>query len=161
MRIEAEIAIGRARAEVFDYIAHAERLPEYVTDFDSVKQESDGQPGLGTTYSYKMSRGAEGTFEWTEFEPQSRLAWHGPPAKAGPGSMEPSGWWELSDSDSGTRVALVMTPKPGGLFRLMAPLMAMGMRRGNAAALERLKQRLEGGSEAGGSTAGSGGEAPS
>src|SRR5205814_2021019 len=94
----------------------------------------------GTTYSYKMERGqAEGTFEWTEFEPHSRLAWHGPPAKAGPGSMEPSGWWELADADGGTRVKLVMTPKPGGLFRIMAPLMTFGMRRGNAKALERLR----------------------
>jgi hypothetical protein len=38
-----------------------------------------------------------------------------------------------------------MEPKPGGLFKLMAPLMSMGMRKGNAKALERLKQRLEGG----------------
>jgi len=38
-----------------------------------------------------------------------------------------------------------MTPQPGGLFKLLAPLMSLGMRRGNAKALERLKQRLEGG----------------
>jgi hypothetical protein len=37
----------------------------------------------------------------------------------------------------------VMTPKPGGLFRLLAPFMAGGMRKGNARALERLKQQLE------------------
>src|SRR5919204_541301 len=82
--------------------------------------------------------------EVVKFEPPARLAWHGPPAKSGPGSMEPSGWWELSDEGTGTRVKLVMTPKPGGLFRLLAPLMSMGMRKGNAKALERLKQRLEG-----------------
>jgi hypothetical protein len=92
-----------------------------------------------------MARGqAEGTFEWTEFDPSSRLAWHGPPAKAGAGSMEPSGWWELSDQGAGTHVKLVMTPKPGGLFVLLAPFMSAGMRKGNAKALERLKQRLEG-----------------
>jgi uncharacterized protein YndB with AHSA1/START domain len=147
MRVESEIVIAKPRSEVFDYIARGERLPEYVTDFASVKQESEGQPGLGTTYSYKMGRGgAEGTFEWTEFEPPSRLAWHGPPAKAGPGSMEPSGWWEFSDSGTGTQVKLVMTPKPGGLFRLIAPLMGMSMRKGNAKALDLLKQRLERGS---------------
>jgi uncharacterized protein YndB with AHSA1/START domain len=144
MHVEAEITVERPRSEVFDYIARAERLPEYVTEFAWVRQASDGEPARGTGYSYKMARGqAEGTFEWTEFEPHSRLAWHGPPAKAGPGSMEPSGWWELSDADGGTHVKLVMTPKPGGLFKLMAPLMSMGMRRGNAKALDRLKQRLE------------------
>jgi uncharacterized protein YndB with AHSA1/START domain len=155
MHLEAEITVERPRAEVFDYIARGEKLPEYVTDFSWVKQDSDGEPTLGTTYSYKMARGAEGTFNWTEFEPSSRLAWHGPPAKAGPGSMEPSGRWELSDAGTGTRVKLVMTPKPGGLFRMMAPLMAMTMRRGNAAALQRLKGKLEGspGESSGGAAA--------
>jgi hypothetical protein len=57
--------------------------------------------------------------------------------------MEPSGSWELSDQDGGTRVKLVMTPKPGGLFKLLSPLMAMGMKGGNARALQKLKQRLE------------------
>jgi uncharacterized protein YndB with AHSA1/START domain len=147
MHLEAETTVDRPRAEVFAYIAHAERLPEYVTEFASVRPVSEGEPGLGTQYAYTMARGqATGTFEWTEFEPSSRLAWQGPPAKTGPGSMEPAGWWELSEEGGGTRVKLVMTPTPGGLFKLLAPLMAMGMRRGNAKALERLKQQLEGGS---------------
>jgi uncharacterized protein YndB with AHSA1/START domain len=153
MHVEAETTVSRPRSEVFEYIAHAERLPEYVTDFDSVSQSSPGEPAEGTEYSYKMSRGAEGTFEWTEFEPDSKLAWHGPPAKAGPGSMEPSGWWELSDEGSATRVKLVMTPKPGGLFKVMAPLMSFGMRKGNAKALGRLKERLEGRSSLSATTA--------
>src|SRR3954470_23299306 len=145
MHVEAEITVARPRSEVFDYIARGERLPEYVTDFAWVKQDSDGDPAKGTQYSYKMQRGqAEGTFEWTEFEPQSKLAWHGPPAKAGPGSMEPSGWWELSDAGGGTRVKLVMAPEPGGLFKVLAPFMSMSMKKGNAKALERLKQRIEG-----------------
>src|SRR3954467_4812433 len=146
MHLEAETTVDRPRAEVFDYIAHAERLPEDVPQFAGVKQASGGEPQHGTRYSYKMERGqAEGTFDWTEFEPHSRLAWHGPPAKAGPGSMEPSGRWELTDEGARTRVKLVMTPKPGGLFKLMAPLMSFGMRKGNAKALEKLKQQLEGG----------------
>ena len=145
MHVEAETTVDRPRAEVFDYIAHAERLPEYVTQFAWVKQDSEGEPQRGTRYSYKMEQGqAEGTFDWTEFEPPTRLAWHGPPAKAGPGSMEPAGWWELTDEGAGTRVKLVMAPKPGGLFKLMAPLMSFGMRKGNAQALERLKAQIEG-----------------
>jgi uncharacterized protein YndB with AHSA1/START domain len=141
---EAEITIDRPRADVFDYIAHAEYLPEYVTDFASVKQLADGTPGQGTEYGYEMVRGqVQGTFEWTEFSEPSGLAWHGPPAKSGPGSMEPSGRWELSDQGAGTRVKLVMTPKPGGLFALLSPLMAIGMKSGNAKAMRRLKERLE------------------
>jgi uncharacterized protein YndB with AHSA1/START domain len=146
MHIEAQTTISRPRSEVFGHLAHAERLPEYVTDFAWVKQVSPGEPARGTEYSYKMKRGqAESTFEWTEFESPSKLAWHGPPAKAGPGSMEPAGSWELSDEGESTRVTLVMAPKPGGLFKLMAPLMSGTMRKGNARALDLLKQQLEGG----------------
>ena len=143
MQIESEVEVSRPRSDVFDYIAHAEYLPKYVTDFETVTQVSDGEPGVGTRYSYKMGRGAQGTFEWTRFEPASQLAWHGPAVKAGLGSMEPAGWWELSETAEGTNVKLVMAPKPGGVFKLLAPLMAAGMRRGNAQALERLKRQLE------------------
>src|SRR5215213_7208489 len=129
---EAEIVVARPRAEVFDYLAHAERLPEYIDDFETVTHEEDGEPGQGHVYSYKMKRGAEGTFEWKQFERDARLAWGGPAVKQGPGSMKPSGWWELTDEGGGTRVKLVMAPKPGGLFKLLSPLMARGMRSGNA-----------------------------
>jgi uncharacterized protein YndB with AHSA1/START domain len=143
MQIESEISIARPASAVFGYIAHGEDLPKYVTDFESVSQDSEGEPGVGTSYSYKMKRGVQGTFEWTDFSPSSRLAWHGPAVKSGPGSMEPSGWWELTERDGVTDVKLVMAPKPGGLFKLLSPFMSAGMRKGNAQALERLKQQLE------------------
>jgi uncharacterized protein YndB with AHSA1/START domain len=149
VQIESEISIARPPAEVFEYIAHAEYLPRYVTDFASVSQVSDGQPGAATQYSYKMNRGGvEGTFQWTRFEPNSQLAWQGPAVKSGAGSMEPAGWWELTETAEGTNVKLVMAPTPGGLFKLLAPFMSAGMRKGNARALERLKQQLEQGSAA-------------
>jgi len=151
MQIESEITLDAPRTAVFNYLAHGEHLPEYVTDFAWVRPVSEGEPAQGATYDYKMARGAEGSFEWTEFVPSSRLAWHGPPAKSGPGSMEPAGFWELSDAGAGTRVKLVMSPRPGGIFRLMAPFMSRGMRKGNAEALDRLKQHLESGPAAPGS----------
>ena len=141
---EAEITVERPRAEVFDYIAHAERLPDYINDFESVKHEEEGEPAQGHVYSYRMKRGGvEGTFEWSEFQPNDRLAWSGPAVRSGPGSMKPSGRWELSDAGGGTRIKLVMTPEPGGLYKLMAPLMRMSMSKGNQKALERLKSNLE------------------
>jgi uncharacterized protein YndB with AHSA1/START domain len=148
MEVETEIVIAKPPGEVFAYIARAEELPEYVTDFETVSQDSEGDPGVGTRYRYKMKRGAQGTFEWTEFEPTSRLAWHGPAVKAGPGSMEPAGRWEITPAGDETRVKLVMAPTPGGLFKLLAPFIAAGMRKGNEKALELLKQRLESGSAA-------------
>jgi hypothetical protein len=59
--------------------------------------------------------------------------------------MEPAGRWEITPAGDQTRVKLVMAPTPGGLFKLLAPFMAAGMRKGNEKALELLKQRLESG----------------
>ena len=144
IRTEAEITVNRPPSEVFHYLAHAERLPEYVDDFVQVTHEEPGEPAQGHVYSYKTKQGAEGTFEWSDFRPE-HLAWAGPKAKLGPGSMKPSGWWELTEVDGATHVKLVMTPEPGGLFKLMAPLMKMGMTKGNRTALEKLKTKLENG----------------
>jgi uncharacterized protein YndB with AHSA1/START domain len=143
---EGEITINRPRSEVFEFLAQGERLPEYIDDFESVTHEEPGEPARGHVYSYKMKRGAEGTFEWTEFQPYDKLAWSGPRVKQGPGSMRPVGHWQLSDEGAGTHVKLVMEPEPGGLFTLMAPLMKMSMSKGNQRALEKLKGILESGS---------------
>ena len=140
---EAEIKIDRARNEVFDFLARGERLPDYIDDFELVTHEESGTPARGHVYSYKMKRGAEGTFEWKEFQPHDKLAWSGPRVKQGPGSMQPVGYWELHDDGSGTRVKLVMEPVPGGLFKLMAPLMKMQMTKANQRGLENLKRILE------------------
>ena len=57
--------------------------------------------------------------------------------------MRPVGHWQLSDQGAGTHVKLVMEPEPGGLFKLMAPLMKASMSKGNTRALEKLKTILE------------------
>ena len=142
---EGEITINRPRTEVFEYIAHGERLPEYLDDFKQVTHEEPGEPAQGHVYSYETKQGVEGTFEWTEFQPHERLAWAGPKAKLGPGSMKPAGHWELTDEAGATHVKLVMTPEPGGLFKLMGPLMKMNLAKGNKRGLERLKANLENG----------------
>jgi uncharacterized membrane protein len=146
VRVEAEIAVDRPRTEVFAYLRDAERLPEYMTEFGSVEQVSEGPPRVGTQYRYRMSRGqAEGTFEWTKFVPSAHLAWSGPSVNAGLGSMQPSGWWDLSDGPGGTtNVKLVMAPSPGGVFKLLGGFIAAGMRKSNEQALANLKARLEG-----------------
>jgi uncharacterized protein YndB with AHSA1/START domain len=143
MHLEAQIDVAAPRAEVFDYLAHGEYLPEYASDFVWVRRILGAQPGLDAEYAYKMKRGTEGTFRHAVYEPYSRLVWQGPPARSGPGTMAPSGTWELSDIEGGTRVNLVMSPRPGGLLRVMAPVLSKSVARQLPASLTRLKQRLE------------------
>jgi uncharacterized protein YndB with AHSA1/START domain len=153
MHLEAQIDISAPRTEVFDYLAHGEYLPEYASDFVWVRRILGAEPGLDAEYAYKMKRGTEGTFRHAVYEPHLRLVWRGPPARSGPGTMAPSGTWELTDIEGGTRVNLVMSPTPGGLLRVMAPFISKSVARQLPASLTRLKQRLEangqGGSEGG------------
>jgi uncharacterized protein YndB with AHSA1/START domain len=144
MHLESQIDVSAPRAEVFDYLAHGEYLPEYASDFVWVRRILGAKPGLDAEYAYKMKRGSEGTFRHAVYEPHSRLVWQGPPAKSGPGTMAPSGTWELSDIDGGTHVNLVMSPTPGGLLRIMAPVISKSIARQLPVSLTRLKQRLEG-----------------
>jgi uncharacterized protein YndB with AHSA1/START domain len=144
MQVEAETIIMRPCHEVFAYLSHAEHMPEYMPEFASVEQASRGAPGAGTRYRYTLAAGrADGTFEWTRFERDNRLEWRGPKVKAGPGSMQPAGWWEVSPCAEGTRVKLVMAPTPGGVFKVLSPFLAAGLRSGNQQTLERLKLALE------------------
>jgi uncharacterized protein YndB with AHSA1/START domain len=141
----SEVEIQRPREEVFGYLAHGEKLPDWVHEFEEVEQESEGEPSQGTTYRYRMRRGGESTFEWSEFEPGRRIAWDGPPLKSGPGSMRPRGSYEVEDADGATRVRMTQDPEMAGFMKLMAPFIRRSIRRGGPKGLERLKEILEGG----------------
>ena len=140
------VEIRRPAAEVFDYLAHGENMPRWMNIFETVEQEPAGPPAKGTTYRYKMAtRGkAESTFEWSEFEPAHRLAWHGPPVSTGPGSLEPSGEYELEERAGATTVTMRMRPKTTGLMSILSPLLNRSMRKEAAENVQRLKQTLEG-----------------
>src|SRR5207302_8075527 len=105
-----------------------ENRPRWMKLFETVEQESDGPPAKGTSYHYKMAaRGkAESTFEWSEFEPNRKLAWEGPPIPMGPGlgSLEPSGEYTLEERDGATQVTMRMHPATTGLATLLGPLMS-------------------------------------
>src|SRR2546428_218679 len=45
MQIESEITLDAPRTAVFNYLAHGEHLPEYVTDFAWGRPVSEGEPG--------------------------------------------------------------------------------------------------------------------
>ena len=142
------VEIHRPAGEIFDYLAHGENMPRWMSIFETVEPESGEPPHQGSKYHYKMStRGkAESTFEWTDFEPARRLAWHGPPISSGPGSLEPAGEYVLEEHDGATRVTMRMHPKTTGLMSLLSPLMARSMRKEATSNMARLKQTLESGS---------------
>jgi uncharacterized protein YndB with AHSA1/START domain len=143
--VEQRVEINRPAAEVFDYLAHAEHMASWMEEFETVEQVSAGPPGKGTTYRFRMAtRGnPESTFEWSEFEPARRLAWHGEKMSSGPGSVEPNGQWLLEEHAGRTELTMRMQPKLGGLMTLFGPLMARSIRKGAPDNMQRLKEELE------------------
>ncbi len=141
--ISREIEVGRPPGEVFDYLAHGENMPSWMDEFVEVRQLSEGPPARGTTYSYKMKRGADSTFEWTQFEPSRKLAWHGPPAGSGLARVEPQGNWTLEPSGGGTLVRMTMNPELHGIMKLFGPVMARQIRKGSEDDFQRLKANIE------------------
>jgi hypothetical protein len=109
----------------------------------SVVQTSAGPVGKGTTYKYKSRRGPESTFEWSEYEPNRRLAWTGPTIEGAAGSLAPDGSYTLVEQDGSTRLTATVRPQLGGAKKLMRPLMRRSMRRVFNADFERLRHILE------------------
>jgi uncharacterized protein YndB with AHSA1/START domain len=102
-----------------------------------------GPPGLGATYRYRMSRGAESAFEYREFDPPRRLRWAGPPLRTGPGSLAPNGSFTVEPANGGSRVRVELDPRASGLLRALMPLLRRSMRGGAVQDLARLKALLE------------------
>jgi uncharacterized protein YndB with AHSA1/START domain len=143
MAVSVEVTVERPPGEVFPVVADGERLPEWMEDFERVEQRSEGPPGLGTEYRYKMRRAPESTFEWSEFVPGRRVAWSGPPLKTGPGSLEPRGGIDVEPADEGSLVRVTLDPVPRGAIKLLMPIMRRSMRNGAVQNLSRLKALLE------------------
>jgi hypothetical protein len=73
----------------------------------------------------------------TAYEPDRRLAFR---AIAGP--VRPEGSYELTPLNGGTRVTFALHYTPGGLAKLMTPMVARTMR-AEVAQLDRLRAVLE------------------
>ena len=145
VNVQSDTEIQRPAGEVFAFLANGENMPRWMDVFETVKKASDGPVGQGTTYEYKMARRgkAESTFEWSVYQPNTKLAWEGPPVAAGPGTLEPKGEYEITDHGDHTHVTMRMNPGTTGLMTLMGPLVARGMRKEAAGNMQRLKDVLE------------------
>jgi uncharacterized protein YndB with AHSA1/START domain len=141
--VTVETDIRRPAVEVFNYLADGEHMPDWMDEFDIVIQTSSGPASKGTTYKYRMRRGSESTFEWSEFEPGRKLAWRGPPIKGTLGSLAPNGSYTLTERDGSTHVAARFRPELGGAMKLARPLVARSLRRVFRGDFERLRKILE------------------
>lgn len=140
MRLESEQIIGRPPEEVFDLLADARNEVEWNGWARRVEKVSDGPVSLGTRFRATIKNMGQVEFELAEYQRPNRLQQH-----ALQGSGESWHTYSLEPVPGGTRVRQQARFEPGGVMRIVAPLMAPIMRRHMQQMERGLKQRLEAG----------------
>lgn len=142
---EIVIEIERPSAEVWAFVSNAERLPEWLEEFEAVVKESAGPIGRGTVFRYTLAPGhRSATIEVIDWQPGYRFAWDGPPLRSLGGGARPRGFFEVAaTNERRTRFVSRYQPELTGTLALMRPILRRWLRRQRTADTERLKQLLE------------------
>jgi uncharacterized protein YndB with AHSA1/START domain len=134
------VDIHRPPGEVFAFLADGENDLRWRSGVLDIRHKSG--EGEGAVYEQGVKgpfgRRVPADYEVTTYKPDRRIGFR---AIAGP--VRPEGSYELTPLDSGgTRVTFALRCKPGGLARLMTPMVARTMR-AEVAQLDRLRAVLE------------------
>ncbi len=145
--VEIAVEIERPSEEVWAFVSNAERLPEWLEEFEAVVKESDGPVGKGTIFRYTLSPGhRSATVEVVDWQPGSRFAWDGPPLRSRGGGARPRGSFELTATgERRTRFVSRYQPELTGTMALMRPILRRWLRKQRTADTQRLKELLESG----------------
>ena len=142
MRAEESIVIARPVNTVFEYLADFSNIPQWRGAVAESSMKTDGPVGVGTrfeTVSQFLGRRSASIQEVTDYEPDAKLAYVG---DGGPiGAIKAT--YLFSAEDGGTRIDFVGEANPGGLFKLLEPLIGPLARRQIRADNARLKRVLE------------------
>lgn len=136
-----EVVIQRAVADVVAFAGDPSRAPEWYVNIKSVEWQTPPPLAVGSRIAFVahfLGRRLAYTYEIREWVPGGRLVMS---TAEGPFPMETTYTW--AQEGEGTRMTLRNRGEPAGFSALMAPFMAMMMRRANTADLAKLKAVLE------------------
>jgi uncharacterized protein YndB with AHSA1/START domain len=145
VEVIVEVEIERPPPAVWAFVSDAERLPEWLGEFEAAHEESDGPTGIGTVVRYTLKQGhRSGTFSLVEWDPPRRMAWDGPPLRWAGGAARPRGSHTLTETGAG-RTSLVSRYQPEliGTQVLLAPYLKRWLRRRRLADMQTLKALVE------------------
>ena len=136
-----ETLIDRPVAVVAAFAGDPTHASEWYTNIKSVEWETPPPVAVGSRMAFVahfLRRRLAYTYEVRELVPNERLVMS---TAEGPFPMETTYTW--SDEDGKTRMTLRNRGEPSGFAGVVAPIMAMMMRRANQADLAKLKALLE------------------
>ena len=137
-----ETVIRRPRDEVAASAGDPSRAPEWYANISSIEWRTPPPVAVGSRMDFVASflgRRLAYTYEVSELDPGERLVMR---TAQGPFPMETTYTWQSLDAGS-TRMTLRNRGRPSGFSTLVAPFLAMAVRRANRADLARLRTLLE------------------
>ena len=140
--VVTEIVIERARTRVASYSSDPSNAPSWYANIDSIEWKTSPPVALGSKMAFVaqfLGKRMAYTYEIVELVPNERLVMR---TAEGPFPMETTYTWETS-SEGHTKMTLRNRGEPSGFSKLVAPFMAMAMRRANRNDLALLKKILE------------------
>lgn len=139
--VTSEIVISRSCDEVAAYTSDPMMAPAWYVNISSAEHKTQGPLRVGSQIVFRaqfLGRSLEYTYEVIEWVVGSRFVMR---TAEGPFPMETTYAWVAEGEN--TRMTLRNRGQPAGFSRLVAPFMALAMRRANRADLTRLKAILE------------------
>jgi uncharacterized membrane protein len=140
--VQTEIVIDRPREQVAAYAGDPSNAPEWYVNIKSVEWKTKPPLAEGSRVAFIaqfLGRRMAYTYEIVVWRPAEELVMR---TTEGPFPMETQYTWE-STAGGGTRMTLRNRGNPAGFSTLVAPFLAMAMRRANTKDLARLRSVLE------------------
>jgi hypothetical protein len=139
-----EVTIAGSPRLVFSHLIDTDRMKTWLSDVEWVSKCSDGPPGEGTTFSFRLTgTSIDSSFDWVEYEPEKSLSWNGAPIATGLGWLRPKGSFQIQPVYDASRLIAIDEPELCGFAKLLKPLLARSIKRSRSTDLARLKTVIE------------------